>query len=201
MSLPDGFEFIETIEPTLSNATVIQRLVFEDLRESDFREPRKLADPGNPDKVGAQRRKLRSNPERYCGVTRNGQLVGFMKETDWLIRDELPFVAGPRALWLWAQRAFRQSYLPGRPWGIFGLVVSEGLGDEVRQEILVALLERSLEKNGRTRTVNIVTARVYYLLPWILQDLGFVQVGKPGKAAGAPGIKQWRYQRPAPSKK
>lgn len=197
MPLPDGFEF-EAIKPTLSNAKTMLRLTFEDLRENGFRQPLKLVDPNSLAKIKVQRDKLESHPEHYCGVIHNGQLVGFTKETDWLSDDERPFVNVLCALWLKARRrVFRRSHLPGYPWGIFGLVVSEDLDPAVRAEIFVALLERSLENNGQTRTVNIVTTHVYYMVPWVLQDLGFVQVGKPGKAAGAGDIKQWRYQRPA----
>jgi hypothetical protein len=200
MNLPEGFEFVKRIEPTTLNAIIIQELILQDLCANTlFEAPRALADPQNPDMVEAQRKRLLKNPERYCGVvTRNGLLIAFMKATDWLIDDESPFVSGPRGFWLRTCRVFRRSHLLGRPRGVFGLVVSEGLGEEERDSVFAYLLERSfLDAHGRPRTVNIVVSHVYEWPLRILRTYGFKQVGKPGEAAGASGVRQWRYRRRA----
>lgn len=194
-TLPEGFEYVE-IEPTIRNAIAVQALTYDDLCTRGF-DPRLLADPLNADMLEVQVQKLQEHPERYIGVMYDGQLVAFIKENWWLISDELPFVSGPRALWLKARRAFRQSRLFGRPWGIFGLVVSAGLDYDIREEILTSLLQRSLENAGPRAVYIVVAPHMHSMLPRVLQANGFIPVGEPGEAAGAPGIVQQRYRRPA----
>ena len=198
MELPDGFEFVEQIDPKF--AAVIQRLTLEDLRRSGFNNPIELVDPNSVHMVAAQEKNLREHPERYCGVMYKGQLIAFMKQNEWFISDERPFAVGLRAFWLLLHRALGQSTLSNRPWGIFGLVVSEDLGNDEYASVLSYLLERSFfDEEGWPRTVNIVIAQVHEKewLPYFLGSHGFRRKGKPGEAAGARGVRQARYQRSA----
>lgn len=200
MPLPNGFEFIERIEPTRELAKAMQRLTLDDLRDGTFDSPTQLADPKSPSKIGAQMRKLRTYPEQYCGVVHDGGLVAFMKTADWLIQDEIPFVASGQAFRLKTQRVLRRSYLPDRPFGVFALVVANNLSEVAEMSIFASLLGYSLDQ-ARGRVVNIVVPRAHKRmgLAEALDYHGFCQVGRQGEAVGAPGVKQVRYQRPATS--
>lgn len=195
MHLPQGFTFVESIEPTRALAKTMQRLTLDDLRDGTFDRPTLLSNPESPSKIGAQRRMLQAHPERYCGVMYGGELVAFMKVTDWLILDEVPFAANGQALRLKAQRVLRRRYLPGRPLGVFALVVSNDLSEVADISIFTVLLERALQK-ADGRVVNIVIPKVQkrQWLPGTLEHYGFRQVGTQGEAAGAPGATQVRYQ-------
>lgn len=199
LPLPQGFEFEKTIDATDQNAEVMQALILQDLKSAGIDQPWELANPGDSYKVEAQLRKLRAHPERYCGVTRNGRLVAFSKQNNWFVGDELPFATGFRAIWLKVRRALRLNRMAGQ-WGVFGLVVLDGLSGDDQDAIFTCLLESSFkDAQGRPRTVNIIDVGAYGRLPRTLRDHGFTQVGRPGEAAGVPGTKQWRYRRLASS--
>lgn len=190
-----GLEFIGTIEPTRENAQAIQRLTLQDLKVGGFEKPLDLADPSNEYRVAAQQQKLRDYPERYSGYARRGKLVAYIKQNDWLVGDELPFATGVRAATLKVRRAFHMNPLTGQ-WGVFGLVASDNLGFAEHRGVLDHLLQRSFVDpvSGKDRTVNVVIHDHDPLLEVALYH-GFVPVGKRAEAAGAPGLKQQRYQR------
>jgi hypothetical protein len=197
MPSSQGLEFVETIEPTLENATAIQRLTLQDATLGGFKNPTELADPSNPDMVAAQQQRLRDYPERYCGYVRDGKLIAYMKQNDWMIGDELPFTTGVQAARLKARRALHLDPSTGE-WGIFGLVASDELEERDRETVLIGLLQRSFSdpRSWETRTVNIVIHENDPVLR-IARYHGFGPVGELGEAAGAPGLIQRRYQRPA----
>lgn len=195
MSSFGGLTYIDTIEPTLENAKAIQRLSLQDLRAGNFERPLELANPNDANLVNAQRRNLRLHPERYNGYVRDGELVAFMKQNDWLIGDELPFTSVLRAFMLKVRRVIRRKPSMGQ-WGVFGLVASDTLNSEERAEVLQGLLHTALvdPRTGKARIVNVPIHRNDPLLKIAMKN-GFVPLGKRGVAAGTFGPKQQRYQR------
>ena len=194
MSSLRGFEFVETIESWFGYAAAVQQMTLQDAETGGFKKPLRLADPDSITKVIDQQQRLRDHPERYCGYTRDGELVAYMKQNDWLVGDELPFAPWPRAIVLRAGRALGRSNSTGQ-WGVLGLVASNHLSRDKRESVLTDLLQRSFrDSRGRPRTVNIVI-HAHDPLLYIAPRYGFVPVGRPGQAAGAPGLKQQRYQR------
>jgi len=195
MSLSHGLEFVEIIEPTFKNAMAIQELTLQDVKAGGFRRPIELADPLNPGMVAAQQQKLLDHPERYSGYTRDGQLVAYIKQNDWLYGDELPFASGARAVALKASRALHLNPSTGQ-WGVFGLVASDSLLDGERRNALTGLLQSSFVDplSGKSRTVNVIIHDHDPLFEVAALN-GFGPVGKRAEAAGAPGLLQQRYQR------
>lgn len=197
LSPSHDLRFIETIPPTRENAKAVQKLTLQDVLAGRFEEPRSLADPLNERMVTAQQKKLQDHPDRYSGYVQDGQLVAYIKQNNWLVGDELPFASGLRATALKALRALHPTSATGQ-WGIFGLVASDDLEVVEYTSALAGLLQRSFvdPRNGKPRTVNIVVHEHDPLLE-IVELNGFVPLGELGEAAGAPGLKQQRYQRQA----
>lgn len=197
MSFSQGLKFIETIMPTFEYATAIQRLILQDLQAAGLDQPHELADPDNVDMVAHQLSKLFDHPECYSGYVRGDHLVACVKQGEWLVGDELPFATGHQAFVLRAHRALHLSQGTGQ-WGVFGLVASNSLEPHEREMVLSNLLQRTFAdpRVGEPRTVNVVLYENDPILRLALSH-GFVPVGRPAEAAGAPGLIQQRYQRPA----
>lgn len=197
MALLDGLVYVEEIEPTLENAREMKRLTLQDVLVGGFPKPLELADPTDDQQVRDQRQKLLDHPERYSGYAQNGKLVAYMKQNTWFVDDATPFAMGWREFVLKAFGAIGFNPSTGQ-WAVFGLVASEELGRSVQEEVLVDLLRRSFNdpRSGRARTVNIVLHKNDPLLS-VMKSLDFLPKGKLGEAAGAPGLKQRRFQRPA----
>ncbi len=195
MLIPPEFKFVDRIEESHADAVAIQRLTLQDAFSKGFEKPREIANPDDDQMVGTQRDKLHRHPERYSGYYHNGQLVAFMKQNEWRVDDELPFATWQEALKLLVRKARRLDLSMGQ-WGIFGLVVSDEFGYELRSALLIDLLKRSFKYpvTGKARIVNIALSEKDPVLS-IAKSQGFVVIGKPGEAAGAPGLKQQRYQR------
>lgn len=196
MTTSSDFTFAEVIEPTRENAAAVKRLTLQDLIAGEFPNALELADPSNRKQVRDQRKRLRKHPERYSGYFKGDELVAYIKQNEWRVADELPFVFGEQYDELKALYDHNKAASTGQ-WGVFGLVVSDKLDKESRDELLTLLLEESLTdpKTGKTRTtVNIVLHANDPLLE-IVSHYGFDPVGRLGEAAGAPGILQPRYQR------
>jgi hypothetical protein len=190
MSLLQGLEFHQTIEATERNAVAIQRLTLQDVIAGGFEEPNKLADPSNPKMVETQLQKLRAHPERYSGYSIHGELVAYLKHGEWRVQDELPFVTVPMSV------AYQAGWQFKNQWGVFGLVVSDGLADAQRDVVLSSLLQLAIDSsvNAGARMVNIVIHDHDPVLTLAVRN-GFMPVGKPAEAEGAPGLLQRRYQR------
>lgn len=189
-----GLEFVEVIEPTRSNAEAIQRLGLQDALAAGFANPYSVANPYDTDVVALQMGKLIAYPERYSGFAKDGELVAYTKQWHWFTGDERPFATGFHALKCHARHLVHR-HRPTGEWGIFGLVASNELGVRQRRAALTNLLRYSFGsvENGE-RTVNVVLHDYDPLLE-IAEDYGFVRRGRKAEAAGAPGLKQWRYKR------
>lgn len=188
-------EFVHRIVPTWENAKAVQALTLQDVKAGGFPNPEQIANPANVRKVTDQLSKLVDYPERYSGYMLDGKLVAYLKQNEWLIGDELPFVGAAQKAALKAKYAFTKNASTGE-WYIPGLVASDQLSPAQREDVLVDLLERALldPETGEPRVVNIVVHDHDPLLR-IIPRYGFVQVGKRGDAAGAEGLKQPRFQR------
>ena len=195
MLSPQGLEFIETIEPTRENAQAMLKLTLQDVKLGGFKNPLSLADPSSEDMISAQQQKLCDHPERYSGYARNGELVAYIKQGEWLAGDELPFAHWFSFLSLKVQRALHKDPHTGM-WGIFGLVAANDLGTMVQKNALALLLMGSREDPVSKNTRRIVNVAIHEYDPLldIAKNHGFVAVGRRGNAAGAPGLKQRRYQ-------
>lgn len=197
MSLPPGFDFIKPLGPKFAKA--VQGLTLEDLKAMNISCPARFADPDDPGMVKVQRRKLREHSERYCGVVYNGELVALLKLAPWLGLDASPFATGLDALRLLKCRVRRQNAFPDHPLGIFALVVSNKLDKDVAgRSVFVFLLEHALEMaNGRAVNIIVPAKNRPEWLIVTLERYRFVRVGRRGKAAGLPALKQVCYRRPA----
>lgn len=198
MSDVEEFKFEKTIDATRQNAEAIQRLTLQDVIAGGFRNPRELADPDNPELVTRQQSRLNNHPERYSGYTRNGELVAYMKQNEWTLPDELPFsgIVHRVALKLRKELNLDMGSWTGE-WGVFGLVAADSLAAWESNQLLLNLLRRTyFDAKGQPQVVNIVLHDNDPLNGHIRRE-GFVVKGKPGQAAGAPGLEQLRYRRPA----
>lgn len=196
VSASKRLDFIEVIEPSRVNAVEIQKLSLQDLKAGGFPAPHRLANPYNLQKLLKQQRRLRMYPQYYSGYVVDGQLIAFIKQKDWTESDERPFVLEAEAVKL-ASVSSQGFSPPTGDWGIFGLVAYNGLDDELRDLVLEGLLLTSFkDADGKSRTVNAPIHENDPLLPIAIRH-GFVPVGPMGKADGAPGLLQQRYQRPA----
>jgi hypothetical protein len=197
--MPSSYDlkYVKSIDQLFENARIIQKLTLQDLVAGGFKNPLDIANPDNPVMVAKQLQKLRNYPERYSGYTRNGELVAYMKQNDWEAGDELSFTTGINAAMLKASQALHMNPLSGQ-WGVLGLVAFDELDKNERDNALIGLLRRSFTdlRTGRPRIVNIVLHENDPVLS-IAPRLGFVPVGVPGEASGAPGKIQQRYQRAA----
>jgi hypothetical protein len=176
----------------------MQQLTLQDVMAGEFKDPYLLANPLSHDMIATQQQKLFSHPERYSGYLLDGKLVAYAKQGEWKIGDELPFASGLYALLLRVRQALGVN-LSLHQRGVFGLVASKELNESDQRYVLADLLRRSL-RSRRTaeyhQVINIVLHENDPLLE-IATDFGFKAVGKQGDAAGAPGLKQQRYQRRA----
>jgi hypothetical protein len=197
MTLSEGLEFVETIEATMENAKAIVVLVRQDAKAGNMKELYESADLDNPSVVSVQHYKLHSHPERYSGYTKDGQLVAFIKQHRWTTDDELPFATGSRKIALIIRKMLRL-YSETDQWFVSGLVVSDKLEPYERNPLLKELLRKSFvdSDNGKNMDVNIILHDSDPLLD-IAPKLGFEEIGKRAEAAGAPGVKQRLFRRPA----
>jgi hypothetical protein len=198
MSELHNFEYVSPIPPTETDARSIQALTLQDVITGGFNNPTDLANPNDPIKVNKQLDKLTQFPERYSAYkNENGVLVAYMKSNEWLTGDETPFIENVfarNALLLTSK--VRGGSLRPKEYGVFGLVGSDSLESQERDDILYDLLRRSI---GQATTksafaVNIVLHDHDPVTPVAL-DLGFRPSGAKGTAAGAPGLVQHRYRR------
>ncbi|MDB5181139.1 MAG: hypothetical protein JWO54_902 [Candidatus Saccharibacteria bacterium] len=177
-----GLRFVPVISQTFKTAKGVESLKLQDRVAAGFKNPLEDADPSNTKLVLKQLWRHIRHPERYSGYTLNGQLIAFMVQNYWSAGDEEPY-KGPE---------------PINQWGIFGLVASDELDKDIREYVLESLLVYSFKdpESGEPRTVNISIYEQDPLLKIALRH-GFVPVGEKAEAAGAPGLLQHRYQRPA----
>lgn len=189
----EGLVFISSIKPSLKKANQVIKLTRQDAKAGRLKTLIKQL--RMPTRLKWQQSMLRDNPERYCGYELDGKLVAYLKQAPWLAGDELPFARGAHAEELQKILANNQDPSTGE-WGVLGLVVSDKLDSGVRDAIYDDLLQRSFADpvSGDARTVNVVIHDNDPLLP-VAQHHNFLQVGKKGEAAGAPGRKQRRYKR------
>jgi len=191
MSYVQGLEYAEAIEPTRENVLAILRLRLQDERAAGFKPSAKQVNPDSEEDFVVQRNKLIDHPEYYSGYTLNGELVAFMKQNEWFISDELPFARPFKAIGLLVRKVFRLNPSTGE-WGVFALIASRDLKYELRGNVLADLLTRAY----MGMSVSTINIPIYERdrLRGIALSHGFVAVGKWGEAAGAPGLKQRRYQ-------
>jgi len=198
MNTPEHFDYVPRIDATEANAIALQFLTLQDVQAGGFINPTEIADPENPDKVQTQLDKLTDFPEHYSGYQQeNGLVVAYMKSKEWLVGDELPFIENA-----FARRALqvvghmRSGSMYPKAYGVFGLVADDSLKESDQEDMLYSLLKGSVNQGlaAHARNINIVLHDNDPVLP-IADDLGFKPIGERGEAAGAPGLKQQRYQR------
>ena len=190
-----GLKLVEEIDPSRENAFAIQRLVLQDAKNAEFKDPYKVANPGDRKRVSVQLDKLLAHPERYSGVVQGEKLVAYMKHAPWYTGDERPFATGLLALECHARHLVHR-HRPMDEWGVFGLVASTDLRIEARDAALSELLQHSFRDPwGAEKTTNVIIHAHDPLLR-IAEDLGFARRGRKGRATGAPGLMQLRYKRP-----
>jgi len=185
--------YVDIIAPTRENAVAILTLTFRDVIVGRFKNPFGIANPYDENRIKEQQDSLGNHPERYSGYASNGRLVAFMKQSPWLITNELSFTEGvsgfiPRVL-----DRLRLNPSTGQR-GIFGLVAADHLSEDDRSFVLESLVRHSIEDPMHAgKTVNVIIHDHDPLLEIALRS-GFVPVGKKGEASGAKGLKQQRYQ-------
>lgn len=194
MNVLSNFTYLESIAPTINYATAIQRLTFQDVKNGGFPYPISIADPNSYEKVAIQELRLYRYPERYSGYLHQGQLVAYMKQADWTLRDDLPF-SGLATRLNQRIQIWRNGNLSTGDWGVFGLVVDEKQSRPVREEIFFELLNQAILRAKRLgcSKVNIVMSPNDPALGTVA-FLGFTPVGRWGEVAGLEGKKQRRYQ-------
>lgn len=199
MTQPEGYHFTSRIPATEENAFSMQLLTLHDAQAAGFEDPSAIANPGDSEAIRRQLERLEAHPEQYAGyIGEDGVLVGYAKTAEWLTGDEAPFVEG-----LVARQALRArgrlhgGSLDPQAHGIFGLVVDAHLGEEAKRDMTHELLLNSVDR-ARARgaaVVNIVLSRNDTLLVPMARGIGFNPRGRANEAAGAPGLRQRRYQR------
>ena len=191
MVLPDGYMYTEIVEPTVSNATEIQRLTLQDVTAGEFPNPKQIADPDDPDKVSFTFANLTKNPQAYHAVYQDGRMVAYVKWGYWKTGDELSFATGLRKLVLQIRRLLGRTSNQ-KHWGIFGLVASDALSKDDRDAILDHLLEQVhvhlLAQAFGSRWRLFIVLHDHDPVTPIVEKHDFRRVGKPGPAAGVPGL-------------
>ena len=190
------YEFVSPVQPTFGNAKAIQSLTLQDLKAGKFDNPTSLANPDELSKVLAQEGKLAEYPDRYNGYAHeDGSLVAFSKTNEWFAGDEAPFIDSIIARKaLVARSKLRGGSLSPKEYGIFGLVASDELPSNDRNDILHDLLNRALGEAAMQTMLNVnIVLHEFDPVLNIARDLGFKPKGS-GEAAGAPGLFQHRYQ-------
>jgi hypothetical protein len=195
MTLFEGLEFFETIEPTTENAKAIVSLVRQDAKAGHMTELYEYANSENPDRIDEQLGKMIKDPKSYSGYIKDGQLVAFMKQTELLTGNVLPYAVGGHWIVMMIKKRLRRSPRTGQLF-ITGLVVSEELEPEERVHALKQLLQKSFTGGRKNKVVNIVLHDSDPLLD-IAPKLGFKQFGKKGDDPAVPGVKQRLFRRPA----
>ncbi len=143
MSGTNDFTMAE-IAPTEENAKAIRLMTWADLKDGGHWSARRIADPNNERQVGTQIDKLTANPESYVGIFEDGKLVGFMKLTEWMLGDQLPY-GTLRERWhnasLYDQR---ERVFEDRPLGIQGLGSVPSMNRLDREMIMRDLVDFSV---------------------------------------------------------
>jgi hypothetical protein len=194
MTLFEGLEFVETIEPTTENAKAIVSLVRQDAKAGHMTELCEYANPEDPDIIEEQLSKMIKDPKSYCGYTKDGQLVAFIRQLELLNGSVLPYAVGGDWIVLMVKKLLRLSPRTGQLF-ISGLVASEELEPEERVHALRQLLQKSFTGERKNKVVNIVLHDSDPLLD-IAPKLGFDQFGKRGEDPAIPGVKQRMFRRP-----
>lgn len=193
------FELIPQIPLSEDNAEAVVNLRDQDMRLGAFKVP-----SGSDVLPGASKvySRMEQNPQNYSGYqNEEGTLVAYMKTNEWFRSDETPFIENffdrqySHAILIANRMAKKSISLEPKAFGVFGLVVDASLEDDDRNEMYFELLkysaDRALEQNAHT--VNVPIHDHDPLLP-VAQGLGFRRIGRKAVAAGAPGLKQFRYQ-------
>ncbi len=179
------------------NGKVVQQLVLQDVELGRFPNPTGIANPRSRGLVRTQNKKIRAAADNYVGAYVDDELEGFMKIAPWMLADQLPF----------AQESERDDLIelyeagarldPTLKLGIFGLVVSNRLDQEVQAKIAENLLDIATDRALQlgNHAVNIVFHQYDPMQPVALRD-GFLFTGRAGEAAGAPGLQQRLYSKP-----
>ena len=188
------------INPSIKNARAVQRLTLQDVTLGEFSNPRSLANPNNPSLIYRQIKKLREHPERYEGSFIDNSLEGYMKTSEWALADELPF-AGEQTAERIRELMDEEIVLdPARTLGIFGLVVSNKLEEQVQDEIIHSMLDFASDRarDLGQGSIKIVLHGQDPVLD-IARQHGYQFTGRVGVVAGAPGLVQRLYRKPLDS--
>lgn len=200
----EGYKYLEEVPASTENAERIQALTLQDLLAGGFENPTEQANPENPQKVDKQQARLENNPDRYSAIANESDIIeAYLAEGEWHVGDEAPFVenffarmALKAASRIRLLRKFKIGQLKQKAHGAFGLVTSDDLEAETRQEMNRELLSRSIGK-AATRSAAVINIVLHDNDPAksVAEELGFRPVGRRASAAGAKGLKQRRYQR------
>lgn len=196
MSGTNDFTMAE-IAPTEDNAKAIRLMTWADLKDGGHWSARRIADPNNDEQVGQQIDKLTANPESYVGIFEDGHLVGFMKLTEWMLGDQLPY-GTLKERWhnasLYDQR---ERVFEDRPLGIQGLGSVPSMAKLDREMIMRDLVDFSVFQadNGAAvpRRIVIPVHRNDQALSAIT-DAGFEPTRLTGRSVG---MRQRLYEREA----
>jgi hypothetical protein len=194
-SVPN-FEYLPQIPATATDARAVHALTLQDVTLGGFENPTRRANPNDEAKVEEQPNRLHQNPESYSGYRqKNGLIVAYMKTNEWFRGDEAPFAETTLAR---AVFSLRNGSMQPKAYGIFGLVVDQSLEKIDQEELLHDLLYRSIGQ-AATQAAEVVNIVIHDNDPAlsVAKSFDFRPVGPIGRAKGAPGLLQQRYQRSA----
>lgn len=196
----DGYVHIAEVPTTEEASRTAQGLILRDFERAGHPDPTSQANPNNPGKVKTQQNRIITNPERYSGFQQlsNAELVAFMKTNEWRSADEAPYPESftERTRYSVASKLGKHTLEP-KAFGVLALVVNEEV-QESDQEIMVRTLLTDALTRGALQAAKVINIPIHDHDPIVLDvalDMGFERVGRKAEAAGAPGFKQFRYQR------